>query len=167
MKQFILFLTCFFSLNSIYSQDCEVKKDPFSNEEVVSYDFKKKVVCYESKQGTITLEMLFVYSGDLKIIVPQGSELSFKLENGDIIQQSTIIDASPKTDITSNAVIYTNYTYKIMLTKAEIEKLAGSKVILIRYPDAKGGVMDYEIKGFGKFFSKQLLKGASCIKEHL
>ena len=103
------------------------------------------------------------------MIVPKGTEIILKLENGEILKLATAYDASPKTDASSSmysATIYTNYFYPIELTKDEVNKLATSKVVLIRYPDTQGGTRDFEPKGFTKKLADVLQKGAQCIREN-
>lgn len=166
MKNVLLFLLCFLIFTSVYSQKCEVSKDPFTNETVVSYDFHKKTVYYELKQGAATLEILFAYSGGLKSIIPQGSEIMFKTDKGDIVKQVTLLDSYPKTTVTTQAV-YSNYSLKIALSKEDLQKLAASKLDVIRYPDPKGGQTDYDVKGMGKITANQIYKGATCLLGNL
>lgn len=61
MKQLILTLLLISSLKPCYSQECEYKKDPITNDTMIS--FTKKYVHYECKQKTAFLEILFAYKG--------------------------------------------------------------------------------------------------------
>jgi len=166
MKHAFIFLMSFMVMSSLFSQKCEEKKDPFSGDRVVTYDYGTRTIYYELKQSTIFFEIKFAYSGDYKVSVPKGSEVSFKFENGEVIKLSTVAETYPKSNVTGST-IYTNYVYRMELTKSEMLKLAESKVSVIRYPDANGGMMDWELKGLNKLYAKYIMAGANCMKEHL
>jgi hypothetical protein len=166
MKHAFIFLMSFMVISSLFSQKCEEKKDPFTGDKLVSYDYRSRTIYYELKQGSIFFEMTFGYPGDYKITVAKGSELSFKFENGDMLKLSSVADSYPKTNV-SGTTIYTNYTYRMELSKNDLLKLAESKVSLIRYPDANGSMMDWELKGLYKIYTKYMMNGAACIKEHV
>ena len=165
MKKAFLLLAGIFSFQFLLAQDCEVRKDPFTNEEVIGYHWGKSLK-YEMKSGETTLEIEFTYSGNLKVTIPEGSEILFKMENGAIIKKATIAESFPKSYVSGQAV-YTNYPMKVLLNEEDIIALAGSKVEVIRYPDGKGGSNDWDIKGLGKLFSRNMKNGADCIRQHL
>lgn len=99
-------------------------------------------------------------------IIRKESQISFKLENNTIIAKTIFADAVP-VDFEIGNINFTHYTLKINLSKEDIEKLAGSTVTLIRYPDPEGGSLDFEIKGLAKSTGKHILLGATCVLEHL
>lgn len=168
MKNIKILLSMILIANFSYlnAQKCNVTNDEFTKEKIVSYDFNNRVVYYELKNDTIRLEMVFNYNGECNVFIPKGTELLFKLENQEIIKLNTFMDAAPNTNVSGNTVI-TKYSYKMVISKEQIANLATSKIILLRYPDAKGGYLDYQFKGFGKILSNILLKGAECIKSNL
>jgi hypothetical protein len=166
MKHAFVFLMSFMVISSLYSQKCEEKNDPFSGDKLVTYDYKARTVYYELKQGSIFFEMTFTYDGGYKITVAKGSEVSFKFENGEVLKLSSVADSYPKI-VGSGSYVYTNYTYRMELSKSDMLKLAESKVSVIRYPDANGNMMDRELKGPYTIYTKHILAGAQCIKEHL
>jgi len=156
-------------LSPALAQKCKIGTDPFSNERTVTFDFMYKTIYYEFKGNAVRMEMKFTYNGALKVIVPAGAEVQYKFENGDMLKLTTIADAAPKTTASASqysASFYSDYTYAFNLTREEVEKLAASKVILIRYPDTQGGTLDFKPKGFDKKLIDVLYKGANCIKEN-
>ena len=110
--------------------------------------------------------MTFGYPGDYKVSVAKGSELSYKFENDDILKLLSADESYPKSNV-SGSTIYTNYTFRMELSKSDLTKFAESKVVFIRYPDANGSKVDWELKGLYKIYSKYILEGAKCVKEHL
>lgn len=159
------------SVSNVFSQKCKVGKDPFTNEKTVSSDYSHRMIYFESKGDIIQMELKFTYKGSLSTFVPAGTELLFKLENDDILKLAIKEDAPPKkkvnTDMAGYNTITSDYSYVMVLTKDELTKLATSKVVLIRYPDAQGGTLDYTPKGLGKILSNEIFKCANCIKENL
>ena len=147
-----------------FSQKCKVTKDEFSGETVASFDFKDRMVYFECKGATVRLELTFDYSGELNVMVPLGSDLLFKLENGSKINKKTTVDASPKTKVVASAFIQTDYTYIVELSKEEVEKMATAKVTMCRYPDTKGGYLDIPIKGK---WQGALFDGAVCMQGNI
>ena len=166
MKNTFIFLMSLLLVNSLFSQKCETKKDAFTGDNIFSYDYRSKTIYYELKQGTIYFEMTFGYPGEYNVTVAKGSEISFKFENNEILKSTSIADSYPKTNI-SGSTVYTNYTYRLELSQSDLLKLATSKVTLIRYPDANGSFVDWELKGLYKIYTKYLMEGAECIKGHL
>lgn len=165
-------IALFFTLLSsfVFSQKCEIKSDPFTKERIVSFDFKKRSIYYELKNDVIKLEFIFNYSGELNVAVPKGTELLFKLENGETVKLLTVSQSHPKTRLIANqasASVLTNYTYVFNVNKEELSKLAISKVILVRYPDTKGDFLDFEIKVRGRKYATALYEGAQCIQSNL
>jgi len=171
MKKITIFLAALLLMgfSNAFSQKCKVGTDPITNEHSVSFDYANRTVFYEYKGALVNLELKFDYNGVLKVIVPQGTEIIFKLENGEIMKLVTASDAPPKTDASSSmysTTIYTNYYYPIQLSKDQVKQLATSKVVLIRYPDTQGGTRDFEPKGLTKKLADVLQKGALCIQEN-
>lgn len=159
----ILFTICF---NSGFSQKCEVTKDPITNETITSFNFKNRMVYYEHQKGVSSLEMLFTYGGELNVTIPKGTELLFKLESGEILKLVTANDAIPKSQVVASqysASVITYYSYLMQINKETMAKLAGSPVVLIRFPNGKGGQDDFIPKGRAKKISSAIVKGAQCM----
>jgi hypothetical protein len=119
------------------------------------------VLLYEIKGSSGKIEMTFGFPTKLETIIPKGSEILCKLENGEILKFLTQADALPsviKDPNPAESTIWSYYVYAVPVTAAEIEKLAKNKVKMIRYPDAsKSGMVDTED------YCKELTKGAECI----
>ena len=165
MKKSLLAIIILTLSLSGFSQ-CKVEKDAFTNEKVVSYNYHNKVIYFDYRADSILFEIMFDYDGAIKVLIPAGTELMFKLENGEIIKLLTIIDSAPMSKVESNS-IRTKYSYRMILTRDEIKKMANSYVTLIRYPDTKGGFTDAKLTGLAKKFAKAIYKGAKCIYENI
>ncbi len=168
MKKISLLLLILFTIDctQVSAQKCKVAKDPITNETIASFDFKGRMVYYEHKQGKSTLEMRFTYGGQLNVIMEKGTELIFKLENGDILKLLTVSDATPKAQVVASqysAGVITYYSYVMAISKEDMAKLAGSKTILIRFPNGKGGQDDFIPKGRSKKIAGAIQKGAQCM----
>lgn len=77
-------LLVFFTLltfNSLFSQKCRVEDDPFSDERVVSFNYKNKTVFLESKNNEVRLDIEFYYWGEKSYVFEKGASLFLKLEN--------------------------------------------------------------------------------------
>jgi hypothetical protein len=155
------------AVGSLHAQDCEVKQDPFTNEKTVSYNFKYQALYYELKSGIIKMEMKFHYPGELNVVIPKGTELSYKFDNGEILKLTTVVDANPQTKVasgTNGVAVYTEYSYVFHLTNEELKKLASNLVTYIRFPDTKGAYTDQKMD---KKFPKIIREGAQCILKNL
>ena len=171
MKKIDLLLTAILLLGfcNLYSQKCKVEPDPFTKENVVSFNFMSKIIYFEMKGGVVHMEIKATYNGSLKVIVPQGSEVMLKLDNDQIIKLTTSADAVPITRATAtqySASMNTDYSYVMEVSKEDIKKLAESKANLIRYPDTKGGSTDIKLSGFNGKLANEIKKGAECISSH-
>jgi len=166
----LLLLTFLFIISIAFAQECEVKNDPITGEKTCSFYNKKKSIRYEYNGGdTIDFFTTFTYTGEHNIAMPQGSELIFKLEDNTILTFKSAIDAAPITKIQSSqygSTVFTNYTFTFKLTIDQIEKLANSKLVFMRYPSTDGGHLDHKIKGLGKKYGKTFTDGAICISEN-
>lgn len=160
---YLLLLAMVFSFSTSYAQKCEVSKDPFTNDIVASFDFRNKMLFFEHKNGTTKFGFRIAYGGELNVVMPKGTKISFKLENGETISLTTIDDVAPISQVSSYGVA-TAYTYIMELNKEEVSKLANIKVTHIRYPDAKGGFIDYESN---RKWTRVIMEGAECMLENL
>ena len=149
------------------AQKCEVKADPITGEQVIQFMNKYKTLRYEYTEGQLTdFYTTFSYRGEQNVSVLKGSEIIFKLKNGDIIKLTSVDDANPQTRILETIII-SNYTYHFKLTKEQIDQLASDKIALMRYPSLDGGSLDWEVKGLGKIYASKITKGAQCLSENL
>lgn len=160
MKKLILATLLAVCVGNFSFAQCKETSDPFTNEKMNTYKWKKKVVYYECKSKKTTLEMMFMYAGALNAIISQGAELTFKTANGDVVKCQTISDAAPKVAV-AGSVIYTNFSFIMAVSKEDLEKLSASKVVLVRYPDGKGGITDLKLK---KGAANAVMQGATCVK---
>jgi hypothetical protein len=164
LRYSLLLITTIFLSNESFSQ-CKAEKDPITGEMVLNYKFGE-ALSYTVKDTGIYFEMMFNYIGQLNVVAKAGNSLFFKFENGDILEFKTTNDAHPVTKV-SGATVFTNYTYQTLFTKSAIETISSSKVVLVRYPDLKGGFTDIELTGLRKKFAKKIQEGATCIKDNL
>ena len=185
MNQKVRFLLFFLALTAgIYAQKCEVKTDPFSNEQVVSFKYGQRAVYFELKSEQILFEIVFNYWGERSHEFEAGTSILFKLENGQKIELKTIRIARPKTELiaTSSGLFpsygggmtmttsenFTAYTFAFTLTQEELKQLAVSPITVIRIPDTdEGKFIDLEANKKTKKKIKAVNKGAVCIAEHL
>lgn len=58
---------------------CKVNNDPITNEKVVSYNYYDHEFYFERKNNVSKFEILWTYPSQLKMIVPKGTEMLFKL----------------------------------------------------------------------------------------
>ena len=167
-----------------YSQKCNTDKDPFTNEEITSYNFYNKTVYFEIKNDTITFDIIFNYWGEREYEFKEGTEILIKLEDGNKIDLRTVKTAKPKIEIITSSIInpfftgfgggvsksenFTAYSFTFLLNKTELKKLAESKIEIVRIPDTdEGEYVDLESKGRVKQKFKAIRKGANCITENI
>jgi len=165
MKRLLLIFFVLFAigLSNIYAQKCKVENDPITNEEIISYNFKEKSIYFESKNDSLLFEIRCNYKGNIKVAIPEGSEIFFKLKDGEIIKLKTIEEAIPKSHAYAtqySAGVYSTCQFKMRPTKEVLKKLSAAKLALIRYPNPDGGHLDQEISFLS---AKVLMKGANCI----
>ncbi len=89
-----------------------------------------------------------------------------KTDGGDVLSFKTTKDAAPVSSVTGYTII-SQYGYIFSPTKEELQKIAGSKLTNMRYPDGKGGQTDLEFKGGAKKWGKAMVEGAQCLLEKL
>ena len=150
-----------------YSQKCDVKNDPITGEKTCKFMNKQQTLRFEYKGGDIAdFYTTFSYSGEQNTVIPKGSEIIFKFNDGKILKLYSVIDATPQTKVYSSSTtvtVITNYTYAFKMTREEIAMMASSKIDLVRYPAIEGGHMDYDVKGLGKIYANKITNGAECI----
>lgn len=172
MKKLFLSLILFLAAGAIEcsAQKCKAGEDPITGEPVVSFDFNYRAVYFEYRKQAILMEFKMEYIGSMKVSLPAGTEVIFKLENGEILKLKTKSEAIPKSMASSNqysVCVYSSYSFPFELTKEELNRFATSKIVLIRYPDTQGGTLDFIPKGFSKKIVDVLYKGAKCIHEKI
>jgi hypothetical protein len=135
----ILYLALFCGLiKAISAQKCEVKKDAITGEKVITVNYDDRWVYMESKNGIISLQLSYNYSGQMDTSIPKGTEVSVKLKNDEVLKLITSAETLPK-----RLPLGTRYTYEFILDKATISKFAASPPVFIRLADLKAG--SYEI----------------------
>ena len=150
-----------------FGQGCNVKADPFKKTKVVTYEFGKYII-FSLENNEILLRYQFQFDGEFIPEMPKGSSISFLLENGSIVDLSTLNDANPikisgsVQSMTSSIV--TEYLVTMKLTKEQLQTLARSPMKYVRYPDLNGG---YILDNKSKRWRKKLIEGAQCIDNHL
>lgn len=169
-----IFLSIFlfiFSASISFAQKgkCTTTTDPFSSETVKSYEllwYGLRHMYFESKGEHIKVELRIGYSGAINVTVPKGTEFLFKMENNDIVKLLTAEDALPSTSVSgtsSMTITSTKYIYVFSPSKDDITKLAGSSLVILRYPNPQGGTIDLENKGARKKWMKGITDGAKCM----
>lgn len=156
--------------NQSYAQKCKETVDAISNEKKVEFIQGRAGivgwgdVSYVAKNGVVTLTKDFIYTGAINLVAPAGSEVFFKLENGEIIKLKTNSDAGPKMYPSAYGVT-TGYTFVMNVSKADLNKFAASPLVLIRIPKVNAeGFMDLDKKDrYVKKSKDALMKGAACI----
>ncbi len=170
LKKSLVLMVLLASLN-VYSQKCEIKKDPISGKKTCVFQDNKKTLRYVYMfDEEVDFFTTFVYRDEQNVAIPKNSEIIFKLENDSIVKLYSVVDAMPQTKVTANqfgASISTTYTFAFKLKKDQIRTLASSKITFVRYPAIDGGYVDLDIKGFGKIYANKVTKGAICINDNL
>jgi hypothetical protein len=181
MKNLTIILLIFISIKA-YSQKCKTDKDPFTNEVITSFDFDYKTIYFEIKNDTIRFDIKFNYWGERKHVFGEDSEILIKLEDNSTISLKTIKKAKPKIEsITSSSngpffpgfgsginrtssEKFTAYSFTFLLNKTELNRLAESKIEIIRIPDTdEGEHVDLKAEGRTKKKIKAIKKGAICM----
>jgi len=159
----ILFSLFFIDGNA---QKCQLREDPFTNEKVVSYNWKNGIVFYEQTSDNIKFGIKCNYSGERNVIIEKGNKVIFKLDNGEIIELPTCVDAHPDTQLSASqysASVYTFYSFVFCLSDEQLDKLSKFKVTAVRYPDTNGENLDILLKGKRNKYSKAVLEGGQYI----
>lgn len=99
--------------------------------------------CQKNSEYTFMANYGFV--GKSEYIIPKGSKGFFKLENGTIIELTSIEKTSPSAFIYNGQVI-TNYTVKYALPKEELEKMSESGFTYVKINTIDSKSRDYEVK---------------------
>lgn len=161
MKKLGFFILLFFSLIHSYGQ-CKTERDDFTKETITKFEWadwntEKFTVSFHFKNDDGILTLGYLYNGKLETIIPQGTEVLFKLENGEILKFQIKSDAVPKYFTIPGVV--TQYHYSFPITNHDIEKISNGKVDKIRLtdPSKPEGTIDTD------FFNKGLRKGAECL----
>ena len=159
LRSLLLSMISVLTFEITIAQDCEIKKDPFSNKEVQTYNFKNETLIFERSDGTVTVKLKFNLDGEINIAIKKGSSILLKTEKDKIIDLVTIEDAIPVSQVSGTRVISV-VIFKCNLNEEMLKNMSESHVVLIRHPDGKGSQYDLEIgKGIGKGFQK----GADCM----
>jgi len=167
MNKLILTISFVILASLSFGQKCKVQVDPFTNSKVVSCEFGKYII-FSLKNNEILLRYQLQFDGEMNSEIPKGSLISFKLENGDIMELSTLDDASAVTIAGSTqsftSAFVTEYFVTMKLTKEQLKSFASSKMTHVRYPDLKGG---FTTNDKSKRWIRKLIEGARCIETNL
>ncbi|WP_396590589.1 hypothetical protein [Allomuricauda sp. R78024] len=167
------------TFNSLFSQKCRVEDDPFSDERVVSFNYKNKTVFLESKNNEVRLDIEFYYWGEKSYVFEKGASLFLKLENKKTLEllssneasstlaQSGNIAFTPSGIQNSDGRNYSIYMFSFTLNWEQIKKLANSEITHLRIPDIDKRYIDKKAKGRIKKKTVAIKKGAECMISHL
>ena len=154
----------------VLGQECLKGSDPFTNEPVTTFEWKVgggRTLYYESRNGKIILEIKFGEIGAIEYTIPKGSEVLFKLENGDIIKATTIADirsgVSTSTIDANNSVTFSMYYLRMEITAEQLRQFAKFKVVNMRIPDLHGSILTLGTKELRNKFERFLFEGAACL----
>lgn len=182
----IILLVCTIAItNSAFSQKCVSEKDPFSNEQIYSFDFRNKTVFFKHSNNETNFEINFNYWGERSHEFNSGTEISIKLKDNNKLVLKSINKSTPKIEnvTTSNGFYsgfgfggitsfrsdkYTVYSFSFVLSGTELAQLSKSKIEIIRIPDTdEGKFVDLKAKGRTKKKINAIQKGALCISESI
>jgi len=162
----ITLLLLIFTL-STYSQECKIKIDKFTGEEIVSYG-KKRGYYFEYSEGEIHFNIthFFAYTSPMKFI-KKGAKISFRFQNGEIMDFYTANDVYPMRYVSSEASnIF--LTYKLILSMQQLKQMATNKIEVMRIPTLEA---DYKDITWGHYFAPKysvtLFNGAQCILSYI
>ena len=137
MNKFILIIGLIILTSLSFGQKCKVQIDPFTDSKVVSYEFGKYII-FSHKNNEILLRYQLQFDGEMNIEIPKGSLISFRLENGNIVELSALDKANPITIAGSTqsftSGIVTEYFVTMKVTNEQLKTLAGSMMTHVRYP---------------------------------
>lgn len=164
-----LIFTVAFSAFAV-AQKCQETADPITGEKKIQYVYKASFhsLDYTITDNVCTLKKTFYYAGSVQVKSPAGTEIIFKLENGEILKLKTATEVIPRI-YGGNGGTESSFDQTFVLTKADLQKLASSPVVLIRIPlFTSEGFRDLDKKNPMVFVNKShLKKGAACMLEHL
>jgi hypothetical protein len=171
MKLTIQAIACLlFFATAAQAQKCVETADPITNEKQVVFEDAQRFhsTKYELKGGKLLFTKPFYYSGSISGTAPSGQEITFKLENGDIVSLKTVSEATGKTGF-DGAGIITTFNFVMELTKEQAGKLASSPIVFIRRPKlTEQGTEDLDKKNFHvKKADDAIKKGAGCISAYM
>ena len=153
-----------------FGEDCKSGDDPITGEKRCSFVNRMQTLRYDYKGGEfVDFFATFSYSAERNVIIPKGSQIIFKLKTDEVITLKTIVDASPQSQVMASqysASVFSRYTFAFKIDLKQLESIATSKIVFIRYPSTDGGSLDYDVKGGGKYYAKEIKKGANCIFEN-
>lgn len=151
---------------SAASGQCKVEADAFTGKKTVHFSFRNETLVFSLVDEKPSIQIKFNYSGEYNSIEKAGSEMMVKTDGGEVMTFKTIKDAPPVTTVNGYSIL-SQYTYLFAPTKEDLEKIAGSKLTNMRYPDGKGGHADLEFKGGAKKWGKAMVEGAQCLLENM
>lgn len=166
---FIILSLILLSTSNGIAQNCQVNEDPFTNEKVITYNWKRGIVFYEQTKEHIKFGIKIHYSGERNVIIEKGTKVLFKLDNGDLLELHTCADAHPESQVSASqysASVLTAYSFVFCITNQELKKLATHKLTAVRYPDTNGEPLDIILKGKRNKYSRAVNEGSQCIIEH-
>jgi hypothetical protein len=162
----LIISVCLVLLSDVsFGQDCDVRIDPFTQERVVTYQFGMYIIFY-MENNEVMLVYQFQFDGEMHREMPKGSVISFKFENGETMDLSLEINASPITrydNINPLSPLVSAYLVKMKLTREQLKTFANLKMTFVRYPDMRGGFLTTDKS---KRWVNNLQNGARCIQNN-
>ncbi|MFX0558644.1 hypothetical protein ACOCEA_17715 [Maribacter sp. CXY002] len=183
IRKTLIFITLILFSSNSFSQKCVDETDPFTNERKISFDYNFKTVYFQVIDKKIEFEITFSYRGERGTEFKEGTEILFKLENGNILNLKTTRKSISKIEqinytsntfgygmgmSMSNSQNYSTYSFAFTLLKTQLDQFSESKIVLIRVPDTdEGKFYDLEDKGETKKKIKAIKKGATCMSSFI
>jgi len=113
------------------------------------------------------------FGGQITSVIPEGSEVLFKLDDEGILKIKTNSDIKPQSQVYASqysAGVITYYSFTFDLDKESLTKLSAAKKILIRGPSPlkEGETFDINPNNRGgKKCSKEIINGSKCMLESM
>ena len=148
------------------AQDCESEKDAFTGAQTITFSYKNESLVYKLVNDSATLMIKINYSGEFNNSVPGGTPFLLKSTTDEIITLKSSKETFPVTSFNGSSII-SQYNYVMNLDKALLESITKDQLVLMRYPDGKGGTTDMAFKSLWKKWGKALTKGANCLLENM
>ena len=156
------------STTSSFAQKCHFdvdKKDYFSGEHVrnvrvrIGNLFYSWWVLLEQKGPKYSMMVQSAATGKIDDIIPKGSKVLFKLDNGKVVEVTLSDDCVPNHDVQNNTIISTWLT-KCDVTKEAMQQLSESPTTLIRM---NVGGKDFDSPGASGKEGKKVMESAQCL----
>ena len=155
----LLLFACSMQLSA---QKCISEKDPITGESTIKadqisiFDFQKGVgFTFNKVSEEYYIDVIIGTSGYSGDVLTPDDELIIKLANGKTITFKTKENVNP----TLQAFGWSNYTYKVSVSKEEMQNMANSNLIFIRFSISN---KKFDLTPSDKD-GKKVVKAATCI----